>query len=43
MKVISAENNQLVIPYTFNHEDIYIVIIFYLLDEEELLLFSSNI
>lgn len=42
-KVISAEDNQLVIPYTFNHEDMYIVTIFYVLDEEEMLLYSSNV
>ena len=42
-KVISAEDNQLVIPYTFDHEDMYIVTIFYVLDEEEMLLYSSNV
>lgn len=40
---IEARDNTLVIPFLFNGEDMYSINVFYLLDEEEMLLLSSNV
>lgn len=41
--IIEAVNNSIVIPFLFDSEDMYSINIFYLLDEEEILLMSSNV
>ena len=41
--IIEAKDNTLVIPFLFDREDMYSVNVFYLLDEEEMLLVSSNV
>lgn len=42
-KVIEAKENTIRIPYRFDKEDMYSVNVFYLLDDEELLLLSTNV
>lgn len=41
--IIEAKDNTLAIPFLFDREDMYSVNVFYLLDEEEILLVSSNV
>lgn len=41
--IIEAKDNTLVIPFLFDREDMYSINVFYLLDEEEMLLMSSNV
>ena len=41
--MIDAKDNTLVIPFRFDMEDMYSINVFYLLDEEEILLVSSNV
>ena len=40
---IEAKDNKLVIPFRFDSEDMYSVNVFYILDEEEMLLVSTNV
>ena len=41
--IIEAKDNTLTIPFLFDKEDMYSINVFYLLDEEEILLVSSNV
>lgn len=41
--IIEAKDNTLVIPFLFDREDMYSINLFYLLDDEEMLLVSSNV
>ena len=40
---IYAKDNRICIPYSFNHEDMYIVNVSYIMDEQELLLLTTNV
>ena len=41
--VVEAKDNCISVPYTFEKEDMYSINVFYLLDEKELLLLSTNV
>lgn len=41
--IIETKDNTLTIPFLFDKEDMYSINVFYLLDEEEILLVSSNV
>lgn len=41
--VVEAKDNCINDPYTFEKEDMYSINVFYLLDEKELLLLSTNV
>ena len=41
--LVEAQDNKISIPYVFEHEDMYIVNVFFRLDGEEMLLLSSKI
>lgn len=41
--IVRAENNKISVPYCFDHEDMYNINVFYLMDEKEYLLLSTSV